>query len=256
MSRSFTGLSGSYLESSTNLTVVATTSYTVSGWIYPIGWGGVSGGTVFGLSGLSDLALFIAKDIADNNGQLYGQINVAKIQMAAATSAAGTLVLNQWQYVTFVFNEATGKPQLFLNGVEVSYSVQNSHTGTASNSGPIFIGNDAISGSTGAFDGYIDSVAIWNTALTATQIKAAMKYAGSPGVLPSNLVAYWPLLGTTSPEPDVPTDTYPLAVHSATQGPNSPGQTPALVAYTTVIGTSIFNRTNIRTATLGSGTPN
>ena len=251
MSRTFTGSSGSYLESSANLTFEATTSYTFSAWIYPTAWG--STGSIISVGALQYVGLFINQDGGGGDGKGYVtfEFEVGKLTFSNAISVNDVLVLNEWQYLTAVFNASTGASHIYINGVELSYHSTQTHTGTQTNTDPLFIGNDATTGSLTAFTGYIDTVAIWNVALTPTQIQAAMAYQGTPGVLPSNLVAYWPLLGSSSPEPDSPTNTYPLTVSNAVQGPNSPGQqfpNPPPPPYTPTLPLPFSKRTTAAAA--------
>jgi hypothetical protein len=74
---------------------------------------------------------------------------------------------NQWQHITFTYNSTHLK--IYYNGEEV-YSALKSYTLYSAN--PLSIGH--ANGAGDYFNGIIDEVCIWNTALTARQIRENM----------------------------------------------------------------------------------
>jgi hypothetical protein len=77
------------------------------------------------------------------------------------------------------------------------------------------------------FDGVIAEVAYWSAALTADEI-ASLSKGFSPGLVrPQSLVAYYPLIGNNSPEPDRSRTSSPLTVSGATKADGFPIFYPA-----------------------------
>jgi hypothetical protein len=99
---------------------------------------------------------------------------------------------NTWHHVVATKNGATVK--LYIDGVDRTGTVTNSTL--ANSSDPVTIGNNS---TTEYFDGYLDDVAVYNTALSAARVKAHYRagqpYAGE--VVDDSPVSYW-RLGETS----------------------------------------------------------
>jgi len=113
----------------------------------------------------------------------------------------------------------------YINGVECTYSqhVNSTNPPAFDTGGNLWIGDDIFSGT---FNGNIAEVAIWNTVLTPTQLLALVaSTSGASSIQSANLVAYYHLCGTSSPEPDASAN-HNAAVLSSNppiQGPDSPG---------------------------------
>lgn len=218
MSRTFLG-TGHYLKSTPVVFAPAGSSITYSAWIFPTAFPiGSNRSPIISANNASSNGLFVI----NNNGALIVDTSVGK-NTGSAQSVNSTIILNTWQWVTAVYNQSTGVSHLYVNGVEVSYNGLSNQVVSNATQSILFVGNTTTVGN--SFLGSIDTVGIWNIALTTTQIIAAMAAGGTPNTATANLIGYWPLLGTTSPEPESPVNTFPLTVGSATQGPNSPGQT-------------------------------
>jgi len=103
-------------------------------------------------------------------------------------SPANTLMLNTWQHVAGVFNGTT--LTLYVNGIQVGTPV--SYTGTIGiNTVPIEIGRSNIDINR-FFNGRIDEVRIWNSAISATDLFAYYNSSitsSNPNY--STLVAYY-----------------------------------------------------------------
>ena len=213
---------GSYCDNVSTLLTPSTSSYTYSAWIFPTAFGGSSWGAIISSVGGNAMD-FRAKA----NGVLDGITTTSGKTTSGAISANNTIVLNQWQYVTYTYNSTTMISSLFVNGVEVSYASRTTGSGVSAQTMAPMVGNSTTTGTITGFDGAIDSVAIWNVILSPAQLLAASAYRGALSVLPGNLVAFWDLLGAASPEPETPVNTFPLTVSNATQGSNSPGENSA-----------------------------
>lgn len=145
------------------------TSFTLSGWFY---WKGLAGAAE------SDWLLSKASDATgesnywlgwDNNDDVYTcGFYDADTDNANFVTLAGTPTLNQWYHITCSFNDDTNTMRLFLNGLQVAESTnQTLNPSTVQNNSSIRIGE--------AFSQYAnikaDDVRIYNYALTATQVK-------------------------------------------------------------------------------------
>lgn len=224
-------------------------SNTYSAWVFPTSFGTTTGngpGWILsqgdgGAGGSSNRwGVFLTKSSTGSGGTITARTN-GKTN-SQSVSVDSVIPLNQWSFVTYVFDHATLISHIYVNGVEVSYSSQTTGVTPSNIAATIFVGNGANTFTPNAgFTGNIDTVAVWTRVLSQTEIQTSMGYQGVPKV-PTNLVAYWPLLGVTSPEPNAlsgqSANTMILVVPADDpQGPNSPGQTPPSVS--TAKGSSV-----------------
>lgn len=238
MSRVFTNsVQGVYLLSSSNIFAPIATGAisTYAAWIFPTAF--PTGSNQASVLSVGGLAGSVFTEIYVNpNGSLQAIAHFSK-SSATAISVASVISLNQWQYVSFTYVQSTGVVRIFIGGVEVSYASQTANVMSSATAVPLWVGNTTATGTADAFIGMIDTVGIWNTVLTSAQMQNAGVFGGTPRTAPANLIGYWPLLGSTSPEPESPVNTFPLSVFLALQGPNSPGQTPGFVVPVLPAGT-------------------
>lgn len=101
----------------------------------------------------------------DNTGKAFGSFRTGGVVKSSPTSNSA-LALNTWFHYALVYNGST--LALYINGV--SQGTPTACTGTVdNNAGELNIGgNDGVSW----FDGWIDEVAVYNTALSADRIAA------------------------------------------------------------------------------------
>ena len=85
----------------------------------------------------------------------------------ALQSPAGSIVANTWQHVTMVYNDTTLK--LYINGVEVASRAIPAAYALQSSTQPYMVGYSGFGGE--FFNGSIDEVRVWNTALSETDIQ-------------------------------------------------------------------------------------
>lgn len=162
--------------------------------VVDVGTGDITMTAWINTNNFDDYQTILAKETFTDD--LQWRINqttgVQIIYIAGSASLGGTgLAVNTWYSVTAV--RKSGNVQLYLNGIPDG--ALDSNAGSISNTKPLSIGS-RISGTAQFFDGLIDEVAIWNTALTQTDITLlyASKVKGMPyQIQPANLVAYWPL---------------------------------------------------------------
>jgi hypothetical protein len=158
--------------------------------------------------------------ISDGDG-LYTPVNGLQVYTNAAggwrTIATGdsptnTIATNTWQHLAFVWNY--GQVTSYLNGVETGKAVSNfsydsAGSGTNQNFGVGARFQDTGGGFFGrSFDGLVDDVSIWNTALPADRITALAGGAAPTDIVedplpepapfawpsppPATLVQFWP----------------------------------------------------------------
>ncbi len=250
MSRDFSNPStpGTLLKSATAFFTAGTTA-SYGGWIYAESWGdtvdhpptpgGLQGGWIWDVTNNGTGGLWVQQSATGGGGSLLAALpGVGKSAGPQSRSVDSVLQLNTWYYVVWTFNTATKINQIFINAVEVSYVTKTSAT-AASAATAITIGHVVNPGQTDnryGFDGYIDTLGLWSSILTPTQMLAASKVNGTPTTDAAHLIGYWPLLGTTSPEPDLSSVPHALNVTGAVQGPNSPGQGDAYAATLPFLG--------------------
>ena len=111
--------------------------------------------------------------------------------------------LNTWSHVAAVYDQPAGARRIYVNGVEVAERIDPPITVTNSTA-KVGIGANLFSdtGSRGYFDGLIDELSFYSTALSTAEIQAIYN-AGSAGKCvppqppncappPSGLVGWWP----------------------------------------------------------------
>jgi Concanavalin A-like lectin/glucanases superfamily len=125
--------------------------------------------------------------VAEINGGTGGTSAVSTISHSQA---------NVWEHAAAVFGSNTSRAA-YLNGGNKGTATLSA---TPAGLNELFIGNDIFND---YHDGAIADAAIWAAALDDYEI-AALALGVSPLLIrPSALVAYWPLVGVTSPEIDL-----------------------------------------------------
>ncbi len=164
---------GSFVASETEYLSIAhascpnlrfTSSFSFSVWIKR----GSIGGDIFKIGGKWGNSGNYGYDIFINtNNKIYFRLSS---NGTAITSCIGdnTLTLNTvWYHVVGLFDDTANTIQLYFNGIADGSSV--GFAGTVYNSTSDFcIGNTAESSN--YFDGYMDEVIFWNTALSASEV--------------------------------------------------------------------------------------
>lgn len=126
---------------------------------------------------------------------------------AAIATAVSAAAADTWTHVCAVFSSLSAQACYIggaSKGTATTAVVQPTLNYTVV--GALFFNSGLYSAS---WDGDVAEVALWNAALSDAEV-AQLATGGTGGiglaatlVRPGNLVAYYPLLGTTSPEPDV-----------------------------------------------------
>lgn len=187
--------------------VITGTPYTISAWGKSDATDAVTRTLVsIGSDAATDQYLALQRYSASayvyvKNGATVGEINVTG------------LTANNWHHQAFVSSGDASR----YSFRDATKSTQNTTSVAPNSYGLTRIGGRAQSGGTpnDLWDGKLAHVAVWNIALTDAQITLLAKGANPLDIAPDNLVAYWPLAGTASPEPD-DKNNYDMTVNGAT----------------------------------------
>ena len=108
-------------------------------------------------------------------------------------SAPNAIELNKWQYFSVTIT-AGGTASMYKNGTLLAQSTSSGFIPTNVTRVMNYVGRD-IWGANTYFTGQMNSLSVWNTALTQAQVQAGMTtaYSGSE----AGLVGYWPLNETS-----------------------------------------------------------
>ena len=137
-----------------------------------------------------------------STGYLVGKIYGGSIGRLARTQSPNIAPLNVWTHIAFTvdLSQALGsRGKLYINGSDVTSTDSTNQATINTSGGGIFIGKRNVISDL-YFDGLIDEVAIWNTALTSTQIQSIYDAKGTnltkdlTTVSGSNLI-YWNRMG-------------------------------------------------------------
>lgn len=179
-----------------------------------------------------------------NNFACIGESGTGNNQYWIGTNGSGQFTVNERDTVTSTANLGIGVNDILANwylvvGVFTNHSSRNiysmgSSTGsssaarTASGVNSIRISGDTNATPSNPAKARIAHVAIWNTALSASQIDS-LKYLYPNQVAVGNLVNYWPLTNNQSPEPDYGSGNLPLTVTGTTFSTDNPNIAGTLV---------------------------
>ena len=202
MARSFNN-SNQYLFLGT--TPVTAVPLTISCWFYP--------------AATNDTydAMFIKNAGDDNYFGIYLNPTGASAVVGAVGAFGGaeaiattstTFSASTWNHAAAVFTSASSRAA-FLNG---GGKGTDGTTGTPSGLLEINIGGYEAGPLFGPMNGRLAEIAIWNAALTDDEVLSLSKGVSPLRVHPQNLVAYWPLYGNGSPEPNYVRNSTDLAL--------------------------------------------
>lgn len=163
---------------------------------------------------------------------MFASGNVASdpVRINARTTASGIAVTstgysaNVWQHACGVFASSVSRT-VYLNGGGAGTDGTNL---TPAGMDSTYIG--ALHGAAvGTFlSGRIAEAAIWNVALNASEVAALAAGVSPLRIRPNALVAYWPLFGVGSPEPDYSNGGFAMTLNNA---PTQIDHAPVLPAF-------------------------
>ncbi len=137
-----------------------------------------------------------------STGYLVGKIYGGSQGRLARTQSPNIAPLNVWTHIAFTvdLSQASGsRAKLYINGSDATSTDSTNQATINTSGGGIFIGKRNVISDL-HFDGQIDEVAIWNTALTSTQVLEIYNAKGTnltkdlTTVSGSNLI-YWNRMG-------------------------------------------------------------
>lgn len=204
MARSFNGSSDHLTASSA---VVTAAPLTIAAWFYATAMGNQDVASIGDTAGDGNYFRLNLRSV----GGIEAWANSAK----AITSS--NWAQNVWSHACGVFTTSTSRAA-FLNGAS-----KGTDTTSATPAGldSTSIGRLVRLNPTVFFSGRIAEVGVWNAALSDDEVASLAKGYSPALIRPMSLVAYWPLIGHTSPEQDVRGGTH-LTVTGATAAAHCP----------------------------------
>ncbi len=165
-----------YITCSNDSTLNLTGDLTLSAWISPQSFGQAGYGRIID-KGTSNTGFTFFVNAANNNlgYTVYGG--------SLAFSNPNILLLNQWQHVAVTYDENTGQVSFYINGI-LSGQTAYSENPVDSESSPLVIGIRYYDMQR-AFDGEIDSMRIYNRALTSEEISSLTELGRDYGLINS-----------------------------------------------------------------------
>jgi hypothetical protein len=132
------------------------------------------------------------------------------------------LTADTWTHVAVVYNSSStsNNPTMYINGVADTVTEHFTPTGSefdSFSSDGYYIGNTDNDDRT--FDGELAYVHVYDATITAAQVNEIMR---KPGSIRPNLLGYWPILGSDSPERDLSTTKNTAAVSGASSSADGP----------------------------------
>ena len=196
-----------YIDAGVISSLVSTTNFSISGWFNfdsvansksLFSYGGNTGTLQYSMTVQTHAngnLIFVIASATDDSGYNYIQTNLAPV-----------LTTSTWYHIVCTYDgsqaDDTDKAKIYINGTEVAYATGAGTipSTTTSSTGPFNIGKWELGTNDRYFDGKIDEVAIWNTALSGPQVQSI--YDGTSTnltkdlttVAGSNLV-YWTRMG-------------------------------------------------------------
>ena len=266
MARSFNG-SSSYVQATTR---VGPSAWTVCAWIRPLSNGSDAtfGGRIYsvqqGTNPWPSVWQLSLRNTAGTGGvsQIYAWHNTTGTDVDA-TSVAGTLRRDRWQFVCGVMAGIGSTPHLYYGDPdqpcrepEYLYQISGSGSSTGTPNRTAVGANGAISAYW--FDGSIAHVGMWTRALTRVEVelfrqatlRAGQGVAALPGVLAANLESYYPLNEPSNSTAFDRTGTRHLSAVAATRAAVSPQ-----LLVSTWIGRAAGGPTTYYQAAAGTVTP-
>ena len=192
-SMNFDSASSDYID--TNYILDVTSDFSVSTWIK------IDGNSDHNILGTREqtTGASVSKGFTlslNSSKQIYARIFTTTSSITQVN--AGVIQVGQWFSVVATYVASTKTLKIYRNGIEMG-SVTGTSAGVTSPDN-LSIGRVGIGGVYGYFNGKIDEVAIWNTALTSTQVAEIYNATGTnltkdlTTVSGSNLI-YWNRMG-------------------------------------------------------------
>lgn len=154
--------SAGYVDLPSDAFVPTNSSFTVEAWVYRIG----APGTVYReLNANSD------QKMVDLTVDATGAVKFGTNTAGQAVTAAGVVPASTWAHVVGTYDVVTGLATIYVNGVQRAQSAEAPYTGTDMAFGG-GIGGTWFLGTSAAWPGYLDEVALYYNALSASRVAA------------------------------------------------------------------------------------
>jgi len=138
--------------------------------------------------------VFGAQHYSDNNWYVGWQSGSEyRIVVPAASMSVSSGI---WYNLIYRWDDTTNLSALFLNGLAKGTG---STLATANLSGQTFLFASLASV---LYNGALGAIALWDESLSDSDVALLGAWRRPDLVDPTNLISYWPLAGTASPEPD------------------------------------------------------
>ena len=192
MARLFDDASSQYLSNAN--AVVTAVPCSMAAWVYKDDT--TNTGAVISIGASATVAHMTLRY---NSSEDASAISRSVLAGANAAVSSGAGANNVWTHVAAVFASSTSR---------AAYRDGGNKGTNATDTTPLLldrthIGQEALSGGGNFFSGRIAEAAIWNIALSDADVADLAKGYCPLLVRPDGLVAYWPLIGRASPEPDL-----------------------------------------------------
>lgn len=216
MARSNNATAGNYL--SNGAAVVTAAPLTMAAWFNPVN---VTEDHILiscSRSSASDNWFFLAAN-GVTAGDPVGASTITGGTEAIATSST-SFAANTWQHACGVFTAANSRTA-YLNGGGAG---NNTTSLTPTGIDRTYVGRlTGFDGSLyGSMNAAVAEAAVWNVALAAAEVLQLAKGLSPLLVRPDSLVAYWPIYGRASPEPDY-VGAFPLTINGTMTQAAHPG---------------------------------
>jgi len=194
LARIFTGTTAEHLQTESG--VVSALPFTVSVW----GWADnlTTNHTLFWLGDPSGASLFHAIDLSGATANDPARAFTINGTSALAVSG-NSYNANAWNHVGAIFNANADRSVMLNGGTKVNDTT--SKTMTVFNR--TCLGRRADSTPSDPVTGRIAECGVWNVALSDAELLMLSKGFSPLQIRPESLIAYWPILGRTSPEIDL-----------------------------------------------------
>lgn len=160
------------------------TQMTMEAWVYVRST--TAGGANILMKGNYGYGIHLGNDGCSPGNKLGYWVNAG---CGSTILSTGTVPFNQWVHVAVVVTTSPSQTLTFyINGVNAGSSTSSSITINNGGNGPLILGMQGTGCSCNYFNGKMDEVRIWNTALTQAQIQANMNNSVSPSS--ANLQVY------------------------------------------------------------------
>lgn len=187
-----------------NAAILTATPMTMAAWINPASLGStriIMGGFNSGGADTNRFSL-----VQSNTNAITATSRQASTGSVA--TATGTISVGTWTHACAVFASSTSRAAYFNGGGKGT----NATASTPASINRTSIGVIDSSTQTNSYDGSIAEAALWNIALSDTDVASLAAGASPLTIHPEALVGYWPLIGVNSPENNILSNTSVMSV--------------------------------------------